>query len=125
MDVRMIYRVLPYMHIISYGNEGSQYELIRYVHTWCARFVEADISIISEKFSRKRAKMGENVLARVERRVEIRVWGKTRLLMFPLRFSLFTCLFSYSSRVQSHLSVTKRRIFGVEEVQMCTNVRLN
>lgn len=33
MDVQMIYRVLPYTHIISYVNEGSQYELIQYVHT--------------------------------------------------------------------------------------------
>lgn len=33
MDVHMIYWFLPYTHSVSYVNEGSQDELIQYVHT--------------------------------------------------------------------------------------------
>lgn len=50
MDVEMIYRVLPSTYNFSYVFEGSQYKLIQYVHTWRTEFVEADISMIYDKF---------------------------------------------------------------------------
>lgn len=55
----MIYRVLPYMYVMSYVFEGSQDKLIQYVHTWSTGFVEADISMIYDKFCLKRRKWGE------------------------------------------------------------------